>query len=169
MRSHRSEILRLLGEGCLIQQEHYNEALQAALQLASQSGPVARAIGPIFEAEIFLMTNRLEDARTLTHSIHEVLKVVQDDDAESFMDELQAMLNLYSEDSSVRQDGIRVLSHIGEEITRISGFDGWGEGFLRLTRLIRVARMTGNASLVEELTDYLNSLDSAQSTKTPEN
>ncbi|MBM3215766.1 hypothetical protein FJZ36_12715 [Candidatus Poribacteria bacterium] len=139
----------------LIHLGRYDDARRSARVFASRSGPIAAAIGAIYEAESYALENRLDEARSAADRARTATESADDPDATSLMGELDAMLALAATDPMARYAGALSLQRVAETVGAQTGFDGWGSGFLRLSRLAQVASATENASLAQELTDRL--------------
>jgi len=148
----------------------YEEALEVASQFGSSHGPTGEVVGRIFEAEALLLLGRVGEAReaadqaladldTLDERIRGANAAMALRRARSFASQLEGELALHSPDPTMLYSARQTLLPLARRLVNVAGFDGWGEGLLRLERMGRLARRADYPDLEESIREQIAELD----------
>ena len=148
----------------------YKDAVQSATWLAETHGPTGEAVGRALAGEALLMLDRGVEAIAALNEARDKLDSLPDrisgPNASSALRRTRPLVSQLDGESSLRDEdpstvymSQRTLLSVADRLVDVAGFDGWGEGLLRLERIGRLAQRAGEKSLVEEIRARIGELD----------
>jgi tetratricopeptide (TPR) repeat protein len=148
----------------------YEEALESADVLVSTHGPTGEVVGRVFNGEALLLLGRVEEAQEAATGALADLETLADRisgpneahalrRARSFASQLEGELALHSPDPTMLYAARQTLLPLARRLVNVAGFDGWGEGLLRLERMGRFARRAAYADLEDAIREQIADLD----------
>ena len=133
---------------CLISFERYD----AVLKLTSE-WEHDRNLAEAYAIETLLLAGEIEAAR------ERLTELEKDENAKKHMEMLKAKTALFSDDEEERKKGAEKLLERARHASRRTSFDGWGDGLFQIARMMKIAKLAQNESLLEGLTVELRRID----------